>query len=123
MFFPLTAFAYVVSEVPSEIGPWFQWLITEIGNAKGQGWYVILGISIWALVGICKFSILKTYFDKLGKWKFTIPIVLAVFADLFVNFPNPFTWGALLSVLVTSAGSGGTLAIAFHHIIDSFKKV
>ena len=121
--FSFNALAYTVLQpAPGEVVPWIQWLMSEVGSVKGQGWPLMVALGLWALVGVTKFTFLKKYFDKLGKYKFLVPLLGGALAEVFFNLPQPFSFSALIAMFVAGAGQQGLLAVAFHHLIDKFKE-
>lgn len=117
----LTAVAWAYDNLPEQsgdLGAWFQALVDMIKNHADLGWRGLTAGSIVLLIGISKFTFVKPYWDKLGAWKFAIPLALGAIGELILNFPVPFQWGTFISVIITGVAGSGALSIAIHHIMD-----
>ena len=121
--FPMFAFSYDnLTEAPEGIGEFLAWAFANAKPAFGAGAASATAFVCTVLLGISKFTPLKPVFDKLGNFKFIIPMILGAVAELALNFPTPFSVKALVIMLYTGAMGTGTAAIAFHHIADKFIK-
>ena len=113
---PVLSFGYTIFDAPPEDPVAFiKWAFNSITSFRGASASVITGTSITILLWIFNYFKTKVFMEKLGEWKFIIPLVLGAIAELVFNFPDPFTWSALISVIVAGASMNGALAIAIHH--------
>jgi hypothetical protein len=116
-----TAIAFGYDNLPAQdgdMGGWFMSLVEMIKNWGSLGWHGIVAAMIVLVIGLTKISFIKVYWDKLGAWKFVIPLALGAVAELILNFPKPFQWGTFIGVIITGIGGSGALSIAVHHIFD-----
>jgi hypothetical protein len=121
---PVCLFAYELLSVPPEDPAEFiSWAFAVITSFKGASASVIVGGSITILLWIFNYFKTKTFMDRLGNWKFIIPIGLGAIAELCFNFPETFTWSALLAVLSKGATMNGAIAIALHHTCKRIKDI
>ncbi len=120
--FPVLCFSYDNFVAPPEDTTSFvQWFFSSF-PASGAGWMVITGFVLTLIVGVLKLTSLKSWFDKLGSWKFAFIMILGAVAELVINLPSPFTWSGFLNIVATGALGTGSISIAIHHILDNFIK-
>jgi hypothetical protein len=121
---PVYLSAYeVLSLPPDDPIEFLQWAFVTITSFKGASVSIIVGCSITILLWIFNYFKTKTFMDKLGKWKFVVPIGLGALAELCFNFPAPFTWSNLVAVIVKGASMNGAVAIALHHTCKRIKSI
>lgn len=123
---PAIAFAQVTyTDLPvapsDDLGTLITYIFSQGKIVMGQGTTAIIAFIITILIAITKFTFLKPIFDKLGNWKFIIPITLGAIAEILFNIPKPFTWTAFITILVQGITGIGAVSIAVHHVWDKFK--
>jgi hypothetical protein len=120
---PMLCFGYdnLVSP-PEDLGQFVTWFFAQAGSVKGQGMTLIIAFGLTALLGVFKYfsTAFKTAFDKLGNWKFIIPIVVGASAELILNLPQPVTLIGVVTTIITGASGIGAVSIAIHHCLDKF---
>lgn len=121
---PLALFGYdPLTLPPDDISGFLGWLASGAQNLKGSSSTLIIAFVLSAIIGIFKLTPLSTWFEKLGKWRFIIPISLGGIAELLINWPAPFAFGSLVTILVSGIVGPGALAIAVYHALKGFKEV
>jgi hypothetical protein len=122
LLFASSAYAYtVLGEVPGDPLEWIKWAYTQVLSAKASSSAVKVGLLLWALIGLSKFTSLKKYFDKLGKWKSALPLVLGATAELLYNMPDKAGVSSIFAVLLAGASGSGLISVAWHHIVKAIK--
>lgn len=120
---PLMCFGYdnLVSP-PEDLGELLKMFFSQAGSVKGQGITILIAFGLTTLLGLFKyFSItFKIVFDKLGNWKFILPLILGAVAELLLNLPKPVTLAGFITTLITGISGVGALSIFFHHVLDKF---
>lgn len=101
---------------PVETGEFIGWFFSSIKTLSGASATLIIAFILTVLIGLFKLTPLKTFWDKLGKWKFVVPLALGAIVEIIMNLPNPFTWGAFAGQLIAGAFGTGTVAIALKTI-------
>jgi len=112
----------VITNPPADSSNYIQWFFDSIKSLKGATANLIIAFVLSALIGAMKMpAIIKLKFwDKLGKWKFTIPLILGAIVALLIVWPTPFSWASLVQIIVAGAIGNGGLAIAIREIIRQF---
>lgn len=120
---PLLCFGYTnFTDPPADVGPFITFFFDRVPALKGMGVVAIIGFVLTLFVGILKMNgWFKTQFDKWGKWKFILIMILGAIAELCINWPTPFTLAGFLNIIATGALGSGAVSIAFHHVLD-YKK-
>lgn len=117
LLFPLVVLAYDnLPTTPEDVGGFVGWFTQNVQTLSGAGALAIVAFVLTCLIGIFKLTPLQKYWDKLGKWKVIIPLVLGAIAELIINFPNPFTWQGLITVIIAGVTGSGALAIAINQV-------
>lgn len=120
---PLIALAYEnLPATPDDVGGFVSWFTQTVQTLPGTGALIIVAFVLTAMIGIFKLTPLQKYWDKLGKWKVVIPLVLGAVAELVLNFPSPFTWQALITVVMSGITGSGALAIAINQLYKNLFK-
>jgi hypothetical protein len=121
---PLLAIAQTVTPTPippllnppTDTGEFIGWLFSSVKSLSGASSTLIIAFVLTVIIGAFKLTPLIKYWDKLGKWKFTVPLLLAAVVEVLMNMPKPFAWGAFISQLIVGAFGTGTVAIALKTI-------
>jgi Sec-independent protein translocase protein TatA len=117
LLFPILLLGYEnLGTTPEDVGGFITWFTTNAKTLPGAGGLAITAFILTCLLGIFKLTPLRKYWDKLGKWKVVIPLVLGAVAELIINFPSPFTWQGLLTVFIAGVTGSGALAIAINQV-------
>lgn len=117
----LDVMAYTnITPPPETVDGFIKWFFSEAKSMNGAGLTVIIAFSMTVILGLFKFTPLKPVWDKLGNWKFVIPMAAGAIGEVALNWPSPFSWAILATQIVTGATGTGLLAVAFHHVADNF---
>jgi hypothetical protein len=121
----MTGFAFGYETIPAEPSD-FNSLIEMVMSAfsafKAGSIGMGVGLVITVLLGLMKMvPMLKGMFDKLGAWKFVIPMILGAIAEIAFNLPSDISFSAVMSLVIKGVQANGMVAIAFHHILEKFK--
>lgn len=112
-----------LSEAPTDIGSLFTYIFANYKAVAGAGTHAVIAFAITIIIAIFKWiSTVKTWFDKLGAWKFLIPSLLGIIAELIFNLPAQVTFASIVGVIITGATGTGLMSIGIHHFIENFKK-
>lgn len=123
---PVVCFAQVTyTDLPvapsDDLSTLISYVFSQGKIVLGQGTTAIIAFVITILIAISKLTSIKPIFDKLGSWKFIIPLALGAIAEIVFNLPKPFTWSAFIAILVQGVTGIGAVSIAVHHIWDQIK--
>jgi hypothetical protein len=118
------AFGYdTIPAEPSDFNAVVEMVMAAFSAFKAGSIGMGVGLIITLILGLMKMiPALKNAFDKLGAWKFIIPMALGAIAEIAFNLPSDLSFAAVVSLVVQGVQANGLVAIAFHHIISQFKK-
>jgi len=115
---PFMLFGYdPITQPPEDMGQFISWFMNNVGGVGAHGANYVIAFICTVLIGILKsITPLKPIWDRLGKWKMTIPIILGAIGEVALNFPSPFAWSGFFQMLIVGATGAGAVSIALHHV-------